>query len=55
MLFISGAGVARGSVPGRGRRFSSNLYVQTKIPVQWDRFPGGKVRPGRDADYSPPI
>jgi hypothetical protein len=20
----------------------------------WDRFPGGKARPGRDADHSPP-
>ena len=27
----------------------------TQPPVQWVRFfPGGKVRPGRDADPSPP-
>jgi hypothetical protein len=54
----------RGSIPDRGRgifllapAFRPAL-VPTQPPVQWmgtgDPFPGGKVRPGRDADHSPP-
>jgi hypothetical protein len=42
--------------------FSSNLYVQTGSgahPASYTVgtggcFPGGKARPGRDADHSPP-
>jgi hypothetical protein len=52
----------RGSIPGRVKGiFSSNLCVQTRSgthPASCSMgtggpFPGGKVRPGRDADHSP--
>jgi hypothetical protein len=50
------------SIPDRGRDFSSNPCVQTgsganpaSYPVgTGGPFPGGKARPGRDADHSPP-
>jgi hypothetical protein len=34
--------------------FSSSLFVKTQPPIQCvlESFPGGKARPGRDADYS---
>jgi hypothetical protein len=52
----------RGSISDRGRGFSSNLCVQTGSgahPASYTVgtagfFPGGKSRPGRDADHSPP-
>jgi hypothetical protein len=52
----------RGSIPGRARDFSSNLYVQSGSgahPVSCTMgtrgpFPEGKARPGRGADRSPP-
>ena len=46
----------RGSNPGGGRDFphlSRPTLGSTQPPVQWVRvFPGGKERPGRDADPS---
>jgi hypothetical protein len=53
------------SIPGRGKRFFPVASVSrpalgpTQPPVQWvqwggDPFPGGKTRPGRDADHSSP-
>jgi hypothetical protein len=69
-LFAIGTGVAQsdyglsdqGSIPGRGKEFSSNLCVQTGSGAHpasctvgtGASFPQGKVRPGRDADHSPP-
>jgi hypothetical protein len=52
----------RGSSPTEAEDFSSNLCVQTGSgahPASYTTgtggsFPGGKVRPGRDADHSPP-
>jgi hypothetical protein len=52
----------RGLIPGRGRGFLSNLCVQTDSgahPASCTMgtpgpFPGGKARPDRDADHSPP-
>jgi hypothetical protein len=52
----------RGSIPDRGRYFSSNLCVQTGSGAHpasctvgtGGSFPGGKARPGRDAGHSPP-
>jgi hypothetical protein len=53
----------RGSIPGRGRGFfSSSPSVQTGFGAHpascpmgtGGPFPGGKARPGRDADHSPP-
>jgi hypothetical protein len=52
----------RSSIPGRGKDFSSILCVQTDSgghPASCTMgtgspFPGGKARPGRDADHSPP-
>jgi hypothetical protein len=48
--------------PTEARNFSCNLYVQTGSGVHpasctmgtGGPFPGGKARPGRDADHSPP-
>jgi hypothetical protein len=48
--------------PGRGKDFFSNICVQTGSGAHPDSctmgtggpFPGGKARPGRDADHSPP-
>jgi hypothetical protein len=48
--------------PARAKDFSSDLCVQTGSGVHpasctmgtGSPFPGGKARPGRDADYSPP-
>jgi hypothetical protein len=48
----------RGSIPGRGKGFFLyTLYPDRLCLVQWVRggpFPGGKARPGRDTDHSPP-
>jgi hypothetical protein len=52
----------RGSIPDRGRGFSSSLCVQTGSgahPASYlmgtgGPFPWGEARPGRDADHSPP-
>jgi hypothetical protein len=49
--------------PTEAQDFSSNLCVQTGSgahPVSCTMgtggsFPGGKARPGRDADHSPPL
>jgi hypothetical protein len=51
-----------GSIPGRGKGFSSILCVQTGFGAHpasctmgiGGPFPGGKARPGRDADHPPP-
>jgi hypothetical protein len=51
----------RGSIPGRTKDFFSSLCVQTGSlahPASCTMgtggpFPGGKARPGRDADHSP--
>jgi len=46
-----------GSNPGGDETFrpSRPALRPTQPPVKWYRFfPGGKVRPGRAADYSPP-
>jgi hypothetical protein len=48
--------------PTGAKDFSSNLCVQTGSGAQpasctmgtGDPFPGGKARPGRDADHLPP-
>jgi hypothetical protein len=52
----------RGSIPGGAKDFSSSLCVQTGSGAHpasctmgtGGPFPGGKARPGRDADHSPP-
>jgi hypothetical protein len=52
----------RGSIPDRGRGFSSIFCVQTGsgahpasyLVVTGGPYPGGKVRPGREAGHSPP-
>jgi hypothetical protein len=52
----------RGSIPDRAEAFSFIPCVQTgsgahpaSYPVgTGGPFPGGKARPGRDADHSPP-
>jgi hypothetical protein len=52
----------RGSIPDRGRGFPSSPCIETGSeahPVSYPMgtggpFPGGKARPGRDADHSPP-
>jgi hypothetical protein len=52
----------RGSIPGISKLFFFNLWVQTSsvahpasFPVgTGGPFPGGKARPGREADPSPP-
>jgi hypothetical protein len=52
----------RGSISGRGKDFSSSLCVQTGSGAHpasctmgtGGSFPGGKARPERDADHSPP-
>jgi hypothetical protein len=64
---VSGYGAGRpndlGSIPGRGERiFSSILRVQTGSGAHpasctmgtGGPFPGGKARPRRDGDHSPP-
>jgi hypothetical protein len=51
-----------GRSSARAKDFSSNLCVQTGSgahPASYTMgtggpFPGGKARPGRDADHSPP-
>jgi hypothetical protein len=47
--------------PKEAEDFSSSPCAQTgsgaQPPIQWlpgGPFPGGKARPGRDADHSPP-
>jgi hypothetical protein len=41
-----------GSIPDRGRRF---FFHPAPCPMgTGGPFPGGKARPGRDADHSPP-
>jgi hypothetical protein len=49
----------RGSIPAEAKHFSSSLCVQTSSethlassPKGIVSFPGGKARPGRDADQS---
>jgi hypothetical protein len=52
----------RGSIPTGAEDFSSSPCVQTDSkahPASYPTgtggpFPGGKARPGRDADHSPP-
>jgi hypothetical protein len=52
----------RGSIPTEAEDFSSTLCVQTGSgahPASYTlgtggSFPGGKARPRRDADHSPP-
>jgi hypothetical protein len=53
----------RGSIPGRDQKdLTSGLCVQTGSEAHpasctmytGGPFPGGKERPGRDADHSPP-
>jgi hypothetical protein len=52
----------RNSIPGREKGFFYNLCVQTGSEAHpasctmgtAGLFPRGKVRPGRDADHSPP-
>jgi hypothetical protein len=63
---VSGYGLDDGAIGVRSlagaKYFSSNLCVQTGSgthPASWTigtggPFPGGKARPGRDADHSPP-
>jgi hypothetical protein len=51
-----------GSIPGRGRGFFSSPCVHTGSGAHPASYlmgtgvfaPGGKARPGRDADHSPP-
>jgi hypothetical protein len=51
-----------GSIPGGAKDFSSILCVQTDSGTHpasctmgtGGPFPGGKARPGRDTDHSPP-
>jgi hypothetical protein len=43
--------------PTGAEDFSSSLCVQTGFgahPASWPMGTGGKARPGRDADHSPP-
>jgi hypothetical protein len=45
--------------PTEAEDFSSSFCVQTAHPASYPMgtggyFPGGKARPGRDADHSPP-
>jgi hypothetical protein len=45
----------RGSIPGRGLS-PDRLWGPPSLLYNgyWGSFPGGKARPGRDADHSPP-
>jgi hypothetical protein len=46
----------RGSIPGRGKGFSSSLFVQTSSeahPASYPMGTGDIARTGRDADHSP--
>jgi hypothetical protein len=46
-----------GSIPDRGRGFSSSFCVQAGSgahPASCTMGTGGKARPGRNADHSPP-
>jgi hypothetical protein len=51
----------RGSIPAEAKDFSSDLCLQTGSGAHpasctvgtGGPFPGGKARPGRDADHSP--
>jgi hypothetical protein len=53
---------SQGSIPGRGKGFSSSLCAQTSSEAHpasctmgtEGNFTGYKARPGRDADHSPP-
>jgi hypothetical protein len=63
---VSGYGLDNRAIevrsPAESKDFSSSLCVQTgsgahpaSCPMgTGGHFPGGKVRPGRDADHSPP-
>jgi hypothetical protein len=59
---VSGYGLDEVRSPAGAKDFSSNLCVQTcsgAHPASCTMgtggpFPGGKARPGRDADHSPP-
>jgi hypothetical protein len=60
---VSGYGLDdRGSIPGRGKMIFPLACVQTGSGAHpasctigtGGPFPGGKARPGRDADHSPP-
>jgi hypothetical protein len=44
----------RGSIPYRGRGFFFLLLRPDRLWGPPSPFPGGKVRPGRDADHAPP-
>jgi hypothetical protein len=48
----------RGSIPDRGRGFffqtGSGAHPNSCTMGTGGPFPGGKARPGRDADHSPP-
>jgi hypothetical protein len=56
---VSGYGLDRGSIPGRGERIFPVASVQTGSGAHsasctmgtGSPFPGGKTRPGRDADH----
>jgi hypothetical protein len=61
--FVSDYGLDdRDSIPAEAEDFSSSLCIQTgsgahpaSCPVvTGGSFPGGKARPGRDVDHSPP-
>jgi hypothetical protein len=46
-----------GSIPSKGKGFSSSFCVQTSSevhPASYAMGKGGNARPGRNADHSPP-